>query len=183
RGRARQTGGMPQLDDLVAALPPGAVVSDQAAMDGYRRDRANDPAAGVPLAVVRATCTEDVQATVRFAAAAGIPLIPRGAGSGLSGGSSAVDGAIVVSVERMRDVVVDPVVRMATVQPGALNAEVKAAAAVHGLWYPPDPSSYEFCSIGGNVATNAGGLCCVKYGVTTDYVLGMTVVLADGRAV
>src|SRR5690606_28482972 len=72
---------------------------------------------------------------------------------------------------------------MATVQPGALNAEVKAAAAVHGLWYPPDPSSYEFCSIGGNVATNAGGLCCVKYGVTTDYVLGMTVVLADGRAV
>ena len=68
-------------------------------------------------------------------------------------------------------------------QPGAFNAEVKAAAAEHGLWYPPDPSSFEFCSIGGNVATNAGGLCCVKYGVTTDYVLGLTVVLADGAAV
>ena len=64
-----------------------------------------------------------------------------------------------------------------------MNAEVKAAAAEHGLWYPPDPSSYEICSIGGNVATNAGGLCCVKYGVTTDYVLGLTVVLSDGTAV
>src|SRR5205085_3149810 len=78
---------------------------------------------------------------------------------------------------------VDPVTRIAVVQPGLMNAQVKAAAAEHGLWYPPDPSSYEICSIGGNVATNAGGLCCVKYGVTTDYVLGLTVVLADGSAV
>ena len=109
--------------------------------------------------------------------------MPRGAGSGLSGGSTAVDGAIVVSLERMRGITVDPTMQMAVVQPGAFNAEVKAAAAVHGLWYPPDPSSWEFCSIGGNIATNAGGLCCVKYGVTTDYVLGLTVVLADGRAV
>ena len=70
-----------------------------------------------------------------------------------------------------------------SVEPGAFNAEVKAAAAQHGLWYPPDPSSYEICSIGGNVATNAGGLCCVKYGVTTDYVLGLDVVLADGTLV
>ena len=69
------------------------------------------------------------------------------------------------------------------VEPGAFNADVKAAAAKHGLWYPPDPSSYEICSIGGNVATNAGGLCCVKYGVTTDYVLGLDVVLADGTLV
>ncbi|MFV0319836.1 MAG: FAD-binding oxidoreductase [Microbacterium sp.] len=174
---------MPELSDLAAALPPGVLVTDPDAMEPYRGDRANDPAVGMPLAVVRATCTEDVQATVRYAAARGIPLVPRGAGSGLSGGSSAVDGAIVVSLERMRAIEIDPVVRMATVQPGALNAEVKDAAAAHGLWYPPDPSSFEFCSIGGNVATNAGGLCCVKYGVTTDYVLGMTVVLADGRAV
>src|SRR3712207_2838047 len=83
----------------------------------------------------------------------------------------------------MRAITVDPAAMTATVQPGLLNAEVKAAAAEHGLWYPPDPSSFEICSIGGNVATNAGGLCCVKYGVTTDYVLGMTVVLADGTAV
>ena len=67
--------------------------------------------------------------------------------------------------------------------PGLLNAEVKKAVAEHGLWYPPDPSSFEICSIGGNIATNAGGLCCVKYGVTTDYVLGLQVVLADGTAV
>lgn len=168
---------------LIDALPAGAVITDPASMDAYRWDRANDPDAGVPLAVVRATSTADVQAVVRLAAETGTAVIPRGAGSGLSGGSSAVDGAIVLSLDRMRAITVDPDTRMATVQPGAFNAEVKAAASAHGLWYPPDPSSFEFCSIGGNVATNAGGLCCVKYGVTIDYVLGMTVVLADGRAV
>src|SRR5207237_7345837 len=104
-------------------------------------------------------------------------------GSGLSGGSSAVDGGLVISTERMTRIEIDPVTRTAVAEPGALNAAVKAAAAEHGLWYPPDPSSYEICSIGGNVATNAGGLCCVKYGVTTDYVLGLDVVLADGRLV
>ena len=83
----------------------------------------------------------------------------------------------------MRDIVVDPVTRTAVCQPGLFNAEVKKAVAAHGLWYPPDPSSFEICSIGGNIATNAGGLCCVKYGVTTDYVLGLQVVLADGTAV
>jgi glycolate oxidase len=83
----------------------------------------------------------------------------------------------------MRDITIDPVARVAITQPGLLNVEVKKAAAEHGLWYPPDPSSFEICSIGGNAATNAGGLCCVKYGVTTDYVLGMQVVLADGTAV
>jgi glycolate oxidase len=88
-----------------------------------------------------------------------------------------------LSTEKMRDLVIDTATRTAVVQPGLFNAEVKAAAAAHGLWYPPDPSSFEICSIGGNVATNAGGLCCVKYGVTTDYVLGLEVVLADGRAV
>ena len=88
-----------------------------------------------------------------------------------------------LSLERMRAVEIDTATRVAVVEPGAFNAEVKAAAAEHGLWYPPDPSSYEICSIGGNIATNAGGLCCVKYGVTTDYVLGLDVVLADGTLV
>jgi glycolate oxidase len=171
------------LVPLVAALPDGAVLADPARMANYRWDRAHDPDAGMPLAVVRVTCTEDVQRVVRFAAAHGLPVVPRGAGTGLSGGSSAIDGCIVISTERMRKVVVDPATRTVTAQPGALNAEVKAAAAEHGLWYPPDPSSFEICSIGGNLATNAGGLCCVKYGVTTDYVLGITVVLADGSAV
>ncbi|MCB1280806.1 MAG: FAD-binding oxidoreductase, partial [Salinibacterium sp.] len=152
-------------------------------MGGYRWDRALDASAGTPLAVVRPTTTEDVQATIRFAAEHGLAVVPRGAGSGLSGGSSALDGCLVVSLDRMRSVTVDPVTRTALAQPGAFNADVKAAAAEHGLWYPPDPSSFEICSIGGNVATNAGGLCCVKYGVTSDYVLGLTVVLADGTAV
>src|SRR5688500_6565817 len=83
----------------------------------------------------------------------------------------------------MRSIEIDTAARVAVVQAGAFNADVKAAAADHGLWYPPDPSSFEICSIGGNVATNAGGLCCVKYGVTTDYVLGLDVVLADGTLV
>lgn len=171
------------IAELLAALPEGAVITSPDSLQAYRHDRANDPNAGTPLAVVRATSTEDVQAVVRIAAREGVAIVPRGAGSGLSGGSSAVDGAIVVSLERMREIRIDPAVQMAVVQPGAFNTEVKAAASEHGLWYPPDPSSQDFCSIGGNVATNAGGLCCVKYGVTTDYVLGLTVVLADGRAV
>ncbi len=168
---------------LVDALPPGCVVVDSDGMSGYRWDRANAPDAGTPLAVVRATSTEDVQQAVRFAAEHRVPVVPRGAGTGLSGGSSAVEGCLVVSTERMREIEVDAATRTMVVQPGALNAEVKAAAAAHGLWYPPDPSSFEICSIGGNVATNAGGLCCVKYGVTSDYVLGLTVVLADGTTV
>lgn len=173
----------PQLQELIAVLGVDTVVTNPATIENYRWDRANDPHAGTPLAVVRATSSEEVQATIRFAATHEIPIVARGAGSGLSGGSSAVDGGIVLSLEKMRDISVDPVTRTAVVQPGAFNAEVKTAAAEHGLWYPPDPSSFEFCSIGGNIATNAGGLCCVKYGVTADYVLGMKVVLADGREV
>lgn len=172
-----------QVDELIAALPGDVVVTDAERTDKYRWDRANDPRAGVPLAVVRAESTEHVQTAVRWAAKHGVAVVPRGAGTGLSGGASAIDGCLVISTERMRAVEIDPVTRIAYVEPGLLNAELKAEAARHGLWYPPDPSSYEICSIGGNIATNAGGLCCVKYGVTTDYVLGLTVVLADGTAV
>lgn len=174
---------MSDIQVLVTELGDDVVVIDAERMEKYRRDRANDPDVGVPLAVVRARSTEDVQSAVRFAAAHGIPVVPRGAGSGLSGGASAVTDCLIVSTERMTAIEVDPITRTVTVQPGLMNAEVKAAAAEHDLWYPPDPSSYEICSIGGNIATNAGGLCCVKYGVTTDYVLGLTVVLADGTVV
>ena len=170
------------LQELVATVGD-AVRTDPVTCENYRFDWARDPTAGTPIAVVRARDADDVQATVRWAAAHGVPLVPRGAGSGLSGGSSAVDGGIVLSLERMRAIEIDVATRVAVVEPGAFNAEVKAAAAEHGLWYPPDPSSYEICSIGGNIATNAGGLCCVKYGVTTDYVLGLDVVLADGTLV
>lgn len=178
-----ESGPVVDLDDLVVRFPEGCVITDPERMDKYRWDRALDPDAGMPLAVVRAESTEHVQTALRFAAAHNIAVIPRGAGTGLSGGASAQDGCLVVCTERMRDITIDTATRTATVQPGLLNAEVKAAAAEHGLWYPPDPSSFEICSIGGNVATNAGGLCCVKYGVTVDYVMGLTVVLADGSVV
>ncbi|MCW4355024.1 FAD-binding protein [Hoyosella sp. YIM 151337] len=171
------------LADLQAAIPHAPVLTDPDVTEPYRRDWAKDPDAGVPLAVIRATSTEDVQEVMRWASKHGIAVVPRGAGSGLSGGSTAVEGGVVLTTEQMRSITVDPVTRTAVVQPGLLNAEVKRAVAEHGLWYPPDPSSFEICSIGGNAATNAGGLCCVKYGVTTDYVLGLQVVLADGTAV
>ncbi|MDP9219520.1 MAG: FAD-binding protein, partial [Actinomycetota bacterium] len=169
--------------DLRAVLLDGAVVDDRDVVDAYRRDRAETVVAGWPVALVRATSTADVQAVLRVAAAHGIPVVPRGAGSGLAGGASATDGCIVLSLERMQRLDIDPGGMYAVVGPGVLNSEVKTAAREHGLWYPPDPSSYTFCSIGGNLATNAGGLCCVKYGVTTDYVLAIEVVLADGRVV
>ena len=171
------------IQHLVDALPPGVVLTDTDGLDKYRWDRALDPAAEQPLAAVRAESTEHVQVAVRWAARHRVPVVPRGAGTGLSGGATALAHGIVVCTERMRAISIDPLTRVAVVQPGLLNAEVKQAAAEVGLWYPPDPSSYEICSIGGNIATNAGGLCCVKYGVTTDYVLGMQVVLSDGRAV
>ena len=171
------------LDELRAALPGDVVITDPAAVEKYRHDWSRDPAAGTPVAVVRAEDAAQVQTAVRWAAAHRVPVVPRGTGSGLSGGSSAVDGGIVLSLERMDAIEIDTSCQVAVVEPGAFNKDVKAAAAKDGLWYPPDPSSYEICSIGGNVATNAGGLCCVKYGVTTDYVLGLDVVLADGTLV
>ena len=170
------------LQQLVATLGD-AVRTDPVTCENYRFDWSRDPTAGIPLAVVRPVNAAEVQSTIRWAAEHRIPVVPRGAGSGLSGGSSAVAGGIVVSLERMHSIEIDVAARVAVVEAGAFNADVKAAAAEHGLWYPPDPSSYEICSIGGNIATNAGGLCCVKYGVTTDYVLGLDVVLPDGTLI
>jgi glycolate oxidase len=171
------------FDELVDGLPVGAVITDVDVIASYRQDWARDPSAGTPRAVVRATSTEDVQHTIRWASRHRVPVVTRGAGTGLSGGATAVDDGIVLTLERMADIRIDPAARVALTQAGAVNGAVKRAAAEHGLWYPPDPSSFETCTVGGNAATNAGGLCCVKYGVTTDYVLGMEVVLADGTAV
>ena len=110
--------------------------------------------------------------------------MPRGAGSGPSGGSAGVEGALTVVMTRMNAILeIDHGNLLAVVQPGVINAELKEAVAKEGLFYPPDPASFEFCSIGGNIGTNAGGLCCVKYGVTRDAVMGLEVVLADGRVI
>lgn len=171
------------LDELAAA---GEVVTDPDVLESYRRDQAAPGLldAGTPAALARPRTTAEVQAAVRAAARAGVPVVPRGAGSGLSGGANAIDGCLVLSLERMTSVVdVDTASLTATVEPGLVNAQLRAAVAEHGLWYAPDPASLEFSTIGGNVATNAGGLCCVKYGVTRDALLGVEVVLADGRAV
>ncbi|TQN35711.1 glycolate oxidase [Blastococcus colisei] len=172
------------IDVLEGQLPEGSVVIDPATSEGYRHDSASFCAAGTPLAVVRPTTTEQVQTVLRWASAHRVPVVPQGARTGLSGGANAVDGALMVSMVRMNRVVeIDQVDQVAVVEPGVINADLSRAVADVGLFYPPDPSSWEMSTIGGNLATNAGGLCCVKYGVTADFVRGLEVVLADGEVV
>ncbi|GAA3738023.1 FAD-linked oxidase C-terminal domain-containing protein [Plantactinospora mayteni] len=170
------------LDDLRAALGESAVLTDPDLLRGHQRDEADLCAAGMPAVVVRPRTTEEVVAVVRAAARYGVPVVPQGARTGLAGAANAVDGAVLLSTVSMDEIrEVDPVNRIAVVQPGVVNAALATAVAKHGLRYPPDPGSWESSTIGGNVATNAGGMCCVKYGVTTEYVLGLEVVLADGE--
>jgi glycolate oxidase len=172
----------PALDALLDAVPAGVVITDPDVVEGYRHDRATFCTAGQPLAVVRARSTEQVSAVMRVASEHRVPVVPQGARSGLSGAANAIDGCIVLSLEAMDRVLhVDVANRYVVTQPGVMNAVLSRRVAEDGLFYPPDPSSWEFCSIGGNLATNSGGLCCVKYGVTTDYVMGLEVVLADGQ--
>ncbi|ROT31872.1 FAD-binding oxidoreductase [Micromonospora sp. HM5-17] len=170
------------LHDLRAALGESAVLTDPDLLRGYQRDEADLCPAGTPVAVVRPRSTAEVVAAVRAAAAHGVPVVPQGARTGLAGAANAVDGALVLSMTGMAEILeIDPVNRIAVVQPGVVNATLAAAVAKHGLRYPPDPGSWESSTIGGNVSTNAGGMCCVKYGVTTEYVLGLEVVLASGE--
>jgi glycolate oxidase len=170
------------IDDLIAQLPEGAVVTDPATSDSYRYDSASFCVAGSPLAVVRPTTTEQVQTVLRWASSHRVPVVPQGARTGLSGGANAIDGALLLSLVRMdRIVEIDEVDQVAVVEPGVVNADLSRAVAAVGLFYPPDPSSWEMSTIGGNLATNAGGLCCVKYGVTADFVRGLEVVLASGE--
>lgn len=164
------------------------VITDPDILISLSRDTADlfgdfgDFKPGTPWAAIRPRRTEEVAAAVRVAAAHRIPIVAQGARTGLAGGANAVDGALLVCLDRMNEIVsIDPANRVAVVQPGVINAELRRAALSRGLFYPPDPSSWEMSSIGGNVATNAGGMCCVKYGVTTEYVLGLEVVLASGE--
>ena len=137
-----------------------------------------------PGAVVLPRTTEQVRETVRAIARHGLRVVPRGAGTGLSGGAVALDGAVVVGTARMdRILEIDVANRRAVLQPGVINAELSAAARPHGLHYAPDPSSQTTCTVGGNVAENSGGPHCLKYGVTSRYVTGLAVVLADGSMV
>ncbi|MEZ5235741.1 MAG: FAD-binding oxidoreductase [Acidimicrobiia bacterium] len=175
---------MTLLEELRARLPEDCLQTDPDVIAAYGQDRAIFEAGGTAAVLVMPRTTDDVVATVAAARAAGAPIVPRGAGTGLTGAANAVDGCVLLSMHRMREVLeIDTTNRMVRVQPGLLNAELKEAVAAHGLFYPPDPASVDICSIGGNVATNAGGLCCVRYGVTRDYVVGLEVVLATGEVV
>jgi glycolate oxidase len=139
---------------------------------------------GKPQAVVFPESTEHVAAAVRIAHRHGVPVIPRGAGTGLSGGAVAAVGGVIVALTRMKRIIeVDVANRLAIVEPGVVNLDLSRAVAPHGLYYAPDPSSQRACTIGGNVAENAGGPHCLAYGATTNHVLGVELVLADGEVV
>ncbi len=172
------------INALLARLATGRVVTDPDVMDQFRHDRALTATAGKPIAVVRAQSIDDVVTTLQVASEHAVPVVTRGAGTGLAGGANAIDGCIVLSTAAMNRILsIDVAQRTATAEPGVLNGDLAAAVAEHGLWYAPDPSSRAICSIGGNVATNAGGACCVKYGVTGDHVAALKAVLADGSII
>lgn len=147
-------------------------------LSGLSHDDAEWAPVGRALAAVRVTDAGEVQRVVRACAALSVPVVTRGAGTGLSGGANATDGCLVLDLSRMNRILeIDTENLLAVVQPGVVNNDLKAAVAEHGLWYPPDPASAPWSTIGGNVSTNAGGLCCLKYGVTRDYVLGLEAVM------
>ncbi len=151
-------------------------------LDDARSDKSGHRTSGPPLAVIRAHSVEDVQRTLRIAHAFGIPVVTRGAGTGLAGGAMAGPGEIVLSTREMdRILEVRPDDLLAVVEPGITNGDLGRALAEHGLWWAPDPASREISTVGGNIATGAGGLLCAKYGVVRDAVLGVDLVLADGR--
>jgi glycolate oxidase len=171
-----------QLDALRAAVPGAQIITDPDLIEGYRRDQTPVLTPGQPRCVILATSTEQVAAALAWAQQYRVPVVPRGGGTSLAGGATATDGCAVLSLARMTAIrEVDPDNEIAVAEAGVFNADLDRAAAQHGLMYAPDPSSYEIATIGGNLATNAGGLRCVKYGVTRDSVLGLEVVLAGGR--
>ena len=171
-------------EELQRRLPADRLHTDPDILAAYAQDRALFVQAGRAAVLVVPRSTAEVVAAVQAANAAGAPVVTRGAGSGLTGAANAIDGCLMVSTHRMNKVLeVDTTNRMARVEPGVINGDLKRAVADVGLFYPPDPASVEMSSIGGNVATNAGGLCCVKYGVTRDYVIGLQVVLPSGDVI
>ena len=172
------------LADLSAALPEGRLIVDPDVVDRYLHDEAEWAPYERPLAVLRPRTAEEVQIAVQLCVRYQTPVVPRGAGTGLSGGANAISDSLVVVFDSMTAIKeIDPLERLAVVEPGVVNDDLRNACAAKGLWYPPDPASSPWSTIGGNVATNAGGVCCVKYGVTKDYVLGLQIVTGTGELV
>jgi glycolate oxidase len=171
------------LDSLRAALGD-TVVTDPLRLDEARADKSGHRSPAAPLAIVEARSVEDVQTTMRIATATRTPVVTRGAGTGLAGAAMASAGEIVLSTLRMDRVLeIDEDDLVAVVEPGILNGRFNDLLGERGLWFAPDPASRAISTVGGNIATGAGGLLCAKYGVTRDAVLGLTVVLADGRVI
>ncbi|MGW1783361.1 FAD-binding oxidoreductase [Streptomyces sp. NPDC002143] len=169
---------------LARDLPPDRLATDPRSLADRATDRSGLRPDGLPFAVVRARRTEDVTVALRHAHALRVPVVPRGAGTGLSGGASAGEGTLVLDLSGMdRILELSAEDQLAVVEPGVVTADLDRAAAAHGLRYAPDPASAAWSTIGGNIATNAGGLRCAKYGVTRDSVLGLEAVLADGTVV
>ena len=183
----------PPVDPIAAAalvrsireeLPHVRLLTDVTDRESYRQDETPYLHPGLPIAVALPANTAEVSDVVKLAARHRVPIVPRGAGTGLSGGACGIEGGLTVGLMRLdRILEIDHENLNVTVQPGVINADLKKAVAAEGLFYGPDPASYEMCSIGGNLGTNAGGLCCVKYGQTRDWVLGLEVVLADGTVI
>jgi len=166
------------VEALSRGLPAERLVVDPDVLAAISHDDAEWAPTGQAAVGVRARSEAEVQHVVRVCAELGAPVVPRGAGTGLSGGANAVGGCVILDLSPMNQILeIDPDNLLAVVQPGVINNDLKAAVAEHGLWYPPDPASAPWSTIGGNVATNAGGLCCLKYGVTRDYVLGLRAVV------
>lgn len=181
-GADRPRGDGPALLRAVEARLPGLrLLTDPADRETYRRDETAYLPTGLPLAVALPETTAQVAELVRLCGEHDVPIVARGAGTGLSGGAAGIEGALTIAFTRMDRVLeIDRENLVVVTQPGVVNADLKKAVAAAGLFYAPDPGSYETCTIGGNLGTNAGGLCCVKYGVTRDAVLGLEVVMADG---
>ena len=172
------------LDAVRDSLPDLRLLTDEVDRESYRRDETAYLEPPLPIAVALPTETAQVAELVRLAAAHRVPVVPRGAGTGLSGGAVGVEGGLTIAFTRMDRVLeIDRENLVVITQPGVINANLKKAVAAEGLFYAPDPASYETCTIGGNLGTNAGGLCCVKYGVTRDSVVGLEIVTADGSVI
>ncbi|MFJ5551256.1 FAD-binding oxidoreductase [Streptomyces sp. NPDC093225] len=170
------------VDQLLAHLPADALITDPVQLAAHARDSAPFSDCGTPAALALPSTPEQVQHILATTYGLGVPVVPQGARTGLAGAANAVDGCVLLSTARMdRILAVDPANRLVRCEPGVVTKHLNEAVASHGLTYPPDPASWERCTIGGNIATGAGGICCVKYGVTADYVLGLDLVLPDGR--
>ncbi len=169
------------LDEIRAAVGGSAVLTTAADLDAASADATTERRR--PEAVVRPASAEQVSALLRLANARRFPVTPRGTGTGLAGGALAFHGGVVLDLSAMDELTVEPANLLAVAGPGVLTHTLRSEAEKHGLFYPPDPASLKDSTLGGNAATNAGGPACVKYGVTKNYVLGLTAVLPTGEIV